>query len=203
MKILKGRLKGSEYVGLFGLVSDGYALLPEGEENIFSVKSVSTTLAGTNLLGIFAVGNSQGVVVPEMVGKEEVEKLRDAGIEVGVYKGKYTALGNLVACNDYGCAVSSLIRATKVFKETLGVEVTRIKWELVGSSVFVSNRGFLAHPSLDPGQLKEIFGVEGDSGTVNGGDPFVGAGILGNSKTMLIGDECTPLELMKITEVFG
>ena len=219
MPVTKKNLFKNPNIGLYMVATDEVCLVPdyvreedvEEIERYLGVRVVKTRIAGTSLLGVFVAGNSGGLVVPWIAREEEVRALKEEGIEVLVVKDKVTALGNLVAANDRGAVVSEAVseRAMKEMGEFLDVEVVRRNlagMEVVGAATVVTNKGFLTHPSVREEELEilsEVFGVEGDTTTVNFGDPFVRTGIVANTKGVIVGEETSPVELLKIESVLG
>jgi len=94
---------GTAEVGLFAVPTEEICLIPPQLkprqkrliEDVLDVEIVPTTLAGSILLAPMAVGNSNGILLSNMVLEEEVEAVkRVAGdLNIGVVEGKYTAIG--------------------------------------------------------------------------------------------------------------
>jgi len=218
MTIIKKDIHRNTHVGLFMLATDRFVLVPdilEDEEieeiaRVLKVDPIPTRIAGTSLIGVFAAGNSSGVVVPYIAREDEVKGLKEHGIDVLMIKDVPTALGNLIAANDRGAVISKSIREENVKRiaEFLGVDAewTNIAGtELVGASIVATNRGFLAHPNTTEEELRmlqRVFGVEGTTTTVNYGDPFVRTAVV-NSYGVIVGDDTSPVELMRIEDVLG
>jgi translation initiation factor 6 len=219
MPVLKKNLMKNPNIGLYMLATDEYCLVPDyieekyGKElrEIFEVDVIPTRIAGTNLIGVFASGNSRGVVVPWIAADEEVDTLKEAGIKVLKVYDRTTALGNLIAANDRGAVISDAVsdRAAKEIGEFLDIKWKRMSlagMEVVGAALVATNKGFVAHPSIsemEMEELKKLFEVEGITSTVNFGDPFVRTGIVANSKAVLVGEDTSPVELMRIESVLG
>jgi translation initiation factor 6 len=71
----------------------------------------------------------------------------------------------------------------------------------VGSAAVATNKGVLCHPKTSDGELdllEKLLKVEADIGTVNHGAPFIGAGVLANSKGAAAGRLTTGPELNRI-----
>ncbi|MDH5780193.1 MAG: translation initiation factor IF-6, partial [Candidatus Bathyarchaeota archaeon] len=71
----------------------------------------------------------------------------------------------------------------------------------VGSLATATNRGVLAHPLLREDEekvLKDVLGVEVDVGTINCGIPYVGTGLIGNTRSVVAGAITTGPELFII-----
>lgn len=209
-------VNGEDLVGLLGLVSDEYAVLSVNfpDASILGVPVYKTAVYGTNLIGLFCVGNSNGILVPYFVDKDKREKIKKdlkalgVDVNVGVVHDLYTALGNMVCANDKVALVSPKMKETKVFEDTLGVEVvkTRIaKHDEVGSCCIATNKGFLVHPEAEE-ELKElgkVLKVPGREGTVNYGFPYVKTGLLANSTAYITGLRTSGIELGRIDDALG
>jgi translation initiation factor 6 len=134
--------------------------------------------------------------------------LKPLGVKVGVVGGEYTALGNLVAANDYGAIVSPRITDASAIEDVLGVPVAQTKVGLhedVGAVVAATNKGFLAHPDLE-GELKTIekaLKVKGLCTTVNFGSPYVKAGVIANSKGYITGLRTSGIEMGRIDDALN
>jgi translation initiation factor 6 len=204
-------------LGLYGFATESYCLLGFESTSLDKIKSVLgvdtkvLTIAESKFVGIFAAGNSNGIVVPKIIEDYELKRLKQAlgDINVEVIKAKHTALGNLILCNDKGCLVSpSLVKYKKQISDCLGVEVEtgRIaRTEIVGSAGRASNNGCLLHRDAsqkDLERIENLLKVKADVGTVNFGTPFIKAGIILNSKGIIISDRSTGPEIDRCFEVF-
>lgn len=205
---------GDPNIGLFGIVTEKYAVLPEaGIDVSHLVKTVAyTTIAGTKLCGLFLAGNSHGLIVPETITEREMHALKAAlkGINILKLKSNYTAIGNLILCNDKGAVISPLLRGSaKEIAECLKVEVhvgNILELEIVGALGVATKKGFLLDMYAGEEEfafIKKALKVSGDIGTVNFGSEFVKSGILANSKGVLIGNATTGPETARIDEALG
>lgn len=216
MEFIKTDFNGDKNIGLYGFATDSYCLLGINPSNIekikkiIGVKIIALPIAESRLNGIFAAGNKNGIIVPKIIEPHEIKNLRKAlGINIVVIESKETALGNLVLCNDKGCIVSNLLEKYKdQIRDALNVEVetgTVGKTEIVGSAAKATNKGFLAHREATEEELKNlesILKVKGDIGTVSFGTPFIKAGIIVNSKGLIISESSTGPEIDRCFEVF-
>ena len=106
--------QGDPNIGLFGLATDKYLIIPSKikDSEILGKNIINGQVAQTNLNGIFLAGNSNGLLVPNIINSLELkrikEKLKD--VKIKVLETKYTALGNLILCNDKGCIASGLLK---------------------------------------------------------------------------------------------
>jgi len=206
--------QGDPNIGLFGLVTEKYAVLPEpGIDVSHLVKKVAyTTIAGTKLCGIFLAGNSSGLIVPETITERELSILKNTLKDVNILKirTKYNAIGNLILCNDKGAVISPLLgdsadeiaKCLKV-KACIG---NMLDLDIVGAMGVATKKGFLLDMYAGDAEfkfVKDALGTDGDIGTVNFGSEFVKSGILANSKGVLVGKATTGPETARIDEALG
>lgn len=209
-------LTGSPNLGVYISVNDEVAIVPfnlstEVEDIIketLEVDTIKTSIAGCNLNGALAVGNSNGFVVSPYINEKELQTLEDAGLNVSLMPGKYTAVGNIIAANDHGAIVGPKVgeKAVKVIEDTLKVpvEISSIAdSNIIGSSSLVTNKGFLVHRDASYEELdfvEEVFKVEGNIGTVCKGMPLVGACGIANSQGAIVGESTTGPEMARLEE---
>ncbi len=212
-------LTGSPNLGVYISVNDEVAIVPfnlstEVEDVIketLEVDTIKTSIAGCNLNGALAVGNSNGFVVSPYINEKELQTLEDAGLNVSLMPGKYTAVGNIIAANDHGAIVGPKVgeKAVKVIEDTLKVpvEISSIAdSNIIGSSSLVTNKGFLVHRDASYEELdfvEEVFKVEGNIGTVCKGMPLVGACGIANSQGAIVGESTTGPEMARLEESLG
>lgn len=212
-------LTGNPNLGVYISVNDEVAIVPfnlstEVEDIIketLEVDTIKTSIAGCNLNGALAVGNSNGFVVSPYINEKELQTLEDAGLNVSLMPGKYTAVGNIIAANDHGAIVGPKVgeKAVKVIEDTLKVpvEISSIAdSNIIGSSSLVTNKGFLVHRDASYEELdfvEEVFKVEGNIGTVCKGMPLVGACGIANSQGAIVGESTTGPEMARLEESLG
>ncbi len=215
MRIEKSQLKGSPFIGVFCSITEEHALLPiymekkevKKIEEFFEVKTIQTSIAGSSLIGSMVKGNSTGFIVPENAKEKEIKLLEQNGIKTKKIKG-LTALGNLIALNDFGGIASPLIskKNFEEIKKFFGIPLkqkTIATSEVAGSCMVATNKGFILHPETNEKELKEIesiLKVQGTPTTANYGDPFVANDVLANSKGALIGEYTSNAEMLMIDE---
>ena len=216
MHLRQVSINGEDFIGLLGVSTDNYAITSPGmvDVDVLGVPAVKTKLYGTNLVGLFCAGNSNGLLLPYFISKERVSFIREffsgkgLDVQVGILRGKYTAIGNLIACNDNAALVSPRIDSSDEIADILGVEVRQSDiagHDEVGACCVVTNRGFLAHPDAvdELHDLSDFFGVSGYVGSVNFGFPFIKSGIVANSNGYLVGSKTTGIEIGRIDEALG
>lgn len=213
-------ITGNPNLGVYIAVNDDVAIVPhnilesrlEDLKEALDVNIVISSIAGSNLAGALMVGNSNGFVVSPQIFDKELNTLKEAGIEnIALLPDKYTAVGNILAANDNGAIVSPKVsdNAINVIEETLDVDVeksTIAGYDIIGSLVAVTNKGFLIHKDSNPDEItfvENVFGVEGNIGTVNRGIPLVGACSISNSKGVIVGEDTTGPEMARVEESLG
>jgi len=212
MKLLA--VRGNPLIGLYAKVSDSYAVvgLPDDKleaslREVLGIEVITTTIAGSELVGAMIAMNSRGVVVSNSITGKELEKLKSK-LEVKVIDTPMTCLGNNFCLNDRG-GIAHPELTQKVAEEVsdfLGIEIAHgtiggIK--TVGMAGVITNRGGIVHPNATEWELKRIkklMGIEPLKGTANFGNDMVGSSILANSKGYIVGKDTTGLELGIIDE---
>ena len=202
---------GDPNIGIYGRASNRIVLVgnvceKDKMEKLFKVDCKVLTISDTDFIGLFTVFNSNGIVVPRIIKEKELEIVKKLFDNVLVFKGRYTAVGNLVLVNDKGGVISRLIgKKEKVeLENTLGVELVygRIaNTDIVGSAGIATNRGCLLHRDVTEEEIQlvsSVLKVDVDIGTVNFGSPFVSSGIIANSFGIAIGDRSSGPEVDRI-----
>jgi translation initiation factor 6 len=208
-------VNGNPYVGVVCAAAEDLVLVPNEakDEHVqlisesLEVPPVSLTVGGTNLLGTMMAMNSNGVVVGNIIGDDELERLSEYR-EVLVLHGRLNCAGNLILTNDEKAWVHPRIgddvRAN--IAEVLNVEVSEgdlAGMGVVGSVGCATNKGVLVHPKATKEELeilREFFGIQVDIGTLNYGSPMIGACCVANSKGAVTGTVSTGIELGRLEE---
>lgn len=204
------------FLGIFGKANDDWLIVARGipkealrrAKEALEVEVIETTIGDTSLIGSLLVLNSRGIVVSNIAYESEIKILKETGLEVAIAPGKENAIGNVALVNDNAALVDPNLdeETIEVLEDVLKVKVykgTIGDSGLVGMSAVINKYGILCHPDLTDEEeklLREIFGEEREIniGTVNRGTPFVGSGIIANSKGVIVGDKSTGVELMRI-----
>lgn len=205
-------------IGLYGFATDSYCLLGfEPHEKILErikeslgVKIIFSSVASTQLSGLFSAGNSNGIVVSKLVEKYELENLKKRFENILVLNSDFTCVGNLILVNDKAAIISHhLKKFSNEISDCLGTPVeegTVAGLEIVGSAAAATNLGCLCHSSATEEEMKkieELLKVKTDVGTTNYGSPFVKAGLLTNSAGFIASEISSGPELGRVAEVFG
>ena len=210
---------GNPNLGVFILATDDLAIVPYNllDEKADIIKEalevdvVKSSISGSSLIGSLAVANSNGIVVSPHVLDREIKQFEDLGLNVATIPGQYTAVGNIVAANDKGAIASPFLsdEAVEVIEETLDVKVgtsSMVGSDIIGSLIKVTNKGFLISKNAVSSEVnfcREVFGVEGDIGTVGKGISLVGACIIANSNGAIVAKDSTGPEMARVEEALG
>ncbi len=215
MRIIQLNFYGDHNIGLFGRSSEKLCILGnvisekdmKRVEDTLDVKVVKTTIVRTDLVGMFCCINSNGIVIPSIARKEEVDSLRLLGLDVLVLESKFTAVGNLVLCNDKGAVIGKPLEKYKdEIERCLGVDAictTIAGMSTVGSCGLATNNGCLLHRDAKDEELKAVenaLDVKVGIGTANFGSPFVGSCAIANSSAVAVGESTTGPEMNRFME---
>lgn len=217
------QFENNNEIGVFSKLTNSYCLVAiGGSENFYSVFEaefaeiipvVHVSVAGCRIIGRLCVGNKNGLLVPNTTTDTELQHIRNSlpdNVKVQRVEERLSALGNVIACNDYVALVHpDLDRETEeILADTLNVEVFRqtvASNVLVGSYSVLSNQGGLVHPKTsiqDQDELSSLLQVPLVAGTVNRGSDVIAAGMVVNDWASFCGMDTTSTELSVIESVF-
>jgi len=206
---------GSPSIGMYSLATENIVMIPcmmpkkKAQEvaDWLHVKLSYNGISGSVLAGALACANSNGMLLPSSVRQEELEEIRKVfDGTITIMETKKTAYGNLILASDKGAVADPRLKEAELKKiaDTLGVEVFQTEiggLPYVGSLACATNKGVLAHPMLKEEERKVLeaaFKVPIDVGTVNCGIPYVGTGLIANSKAAVAGSMTTGPEMFII-----
>jgi len=218
------RFESSSDVGVFANLTNSYCLasLSTGSTNFYStfeselsevIPVIHTTIAGTRIIGRLTCGNRHGLLVPATTTDQELQHLRNSlpdSVAMQRVEERLSALGNVIACNDYVALVHPDIdrETEEIIADVLKVEVFRqtvASNVLVGSYCALSNQGALVHPKTTiqaQDELSSLLQVPLVAGTVNRGSDVIGAGLVVNDWCAFTGLDTTATEVSVIEAAF-
>jgi len=217
------QFENSSDVGVFAKLTNTYCLAAiQGSTNFYSsfeseladvIPIVHTSIAGTRIIGRLTAGNRHGLLVPSTTTDQELQHLRNSlpdAIAIQRVEERLSALGNVIACNDYVALVHpDLDRETEeIIADVLKVEVFRQTVAdnvLVGSYCAITNQGGIVHPKTsvqDQDELSSLLQIPLVAGTVNRGSDVIGAGLVVNDWCAFVGLDTTATEISVIEAAF-
>ncbi|RSH83440.1 Eukaryotic translation initiation factor 6 [Apiotrichum porosum] len=217
------QFENSTDIGVFSKLTNSYCLTAlASSTNFYSafeaeladvIPIVHTTIAGTRIVGRLTAGNRHGLLVPSTTTDQELQHLRNSlppSVAIQRVEERLSALGNVIACNDYVALVHPDIdrETEEIIADTLKVEVFRqtiASNVLVGSYCALSNQGGLVHPKTTRSELDELSSllqVPLVAGTVNRGSEVIGAGMVVNDWCAFTGLDTTATEVSVIEATF-
>jgi len=213
-------LFGSASIGVYSLATEKIVIIPpqiprhkaERVGKWLKTDVVQTMIGKSVLIGALACANSNGMLLPHFVREEEIKTLQNScgkNFNLTIMETRRTAYGNMVLTNDKGAIVDPRLKAKdiKIISDTLDVEV--VPGEIaglpyVGSLATATNNGILAHPLIKEEEKKlieEVMKTPVDVGTINCGVPYVGTGLIANTKAAVAGFLTTGPEMFIIGQV--
>ncbi len=220
----KFSFKGDPNVGLYCVATDKFFLVGKDVsstqlkklEKIFKVPPIQINIYNTNLIGLFICANSNTILVPEVIFKDELKEIKEKvkGLaEVKVVKTELNALGNNILTNDKVAVVNEEFSAAKAKEigKVLGVKVKRgLKMGtlslLPGSAGTLTNKGAIFPTDLsesDITQLEKLLGFEIGLGTISMGGKMVGSGVVANSFGLVVSTLSSGYEIARADESLG
>ena len=219
MDIIKYDVYSGPNIGIYTKVNNQFVFVPNGfaktkAENLanyLQTDYLTISIANTRLLGILAVLNNHGMLLPNTCSQEEIDHLKKhTDLNIKLLDVKSNALGNLICANDKGGIVSPTIdkKYVKEIEDVLDIEVLQKKiagFHQVGAVMATSQSGGIVHPETDDEDVKiisNILGVKVEPATINGGLPYLSSGMLVNNKSMVVGSLTNGSEIMMLTRAF-
>ncbi|MCX8167161.1 MAG: translation initiation factor IF-6 [Candidatus Micrarchaeota archaeon] len=209
------RHKSIEHVGLYAKATDKYVLAGLiSSSHFYSLlskicsKTVKIDVFGSPAITFFCAMNSHGVILPYFTENYVVERIKaelDNKINIVLYDGQFTALGNLISVNDKICLASRIFDKAnlKLIADSLNVEVVQIdlgNFVTPGSLILLTNKGFCLSPLIKDkyDEVKELTGLSGEIVTCNTGSPYLHIGVIANSTGAIVGHNTTGFEMGRI-----
>ncbi|RWS23440.1 eukaryotic translation initiation factor 6-like protein [Leptotrombidium deliense] len=220
---LRVQFEGNDEIGAFTRLTNSYCLLGiSANSNYFSVFEselsevipvVNASIGGTRIIGRLCVGNRHGLLVPSMTTDEELQHIRNSlpdTIQIRRIEEKFSALGNIIACNDYIALIHPDIdeESKEIIGDVLNVEPfahsigTHL---LVGSYSAFNNKGGIVSPNVkveEIDQLSTLLQIPLIASTVNRGSHLVGSGLVVNDYIAFCGYDTTATEINLLENIY-
>jgi translation initiation factor 6 len=209
--------EGSVCIGIFASTNDRITFIQQSLPNhlrrvirkILQTEVIELSIGGSNLIGSLLAINLSGGIIADFATEEEIELIKSTGLKVARLEDKFNAAGNNILCNDKGALVNPNLseQSIKRIEDILGVPVkpgTLANLPTVGTAAFATNKGIVCHPKTTLQEIKTLSAllrVEVSPATINNGVPFVGVGLVGNTKGAVVGARTNGLEKGRIEEV--
>jgi len=211
------KISGNPFVGIFSFTNNNVTIVREdvGEhagiiKEALGTELIMSTIAATDLAGIYIAGNNNGIILPYVIEDEELQLIEDMGINNCILNTKETAVGNLILSNDKGAIISPILTdEQKLIEDALGVETTIASignHKYVGSVARTNNMGCLVHKEAkeeDISLIKDLLKVDVRMSTLNRGVSYIGACIVVNDKGAVVGETTTGIELSYVEDIMG
>jgi len=205
---------GNPNIGLYIYTNNKYAIVAAAFskedvkriEDTLGVKAIQTTIAGTNLVGIFCSGNDDVLLVPNIINDNEKKLLDDNNIKYEIINTKFTALGNNMFCFKDKCYINPRLEQTakdylkEIFSEY--VELTIASQDNVGAMIALNSKGVAINPNVKDEELEKLNFDNVEKITVNSGNKFIRSGIVVNDHGLIVGDNSTGVELADLYQLF-
>lgn len=205
----KIQMDGNANIGLMGFATNEFLLIGKGvrtdEEKIrkeMGAEIFRIKIAGTDFAGLFITGNAKKIYVPKIIFEEELDELK-ANFNVEILNTKYTALGNNVI---FGKKIltnremeESAVKDLKAKPFSFGDN------PLIGANVKLNSENGIVTPDASDEEidyLEKELKIKAGVGTVNFGTKQVGSGLLVNDKGILVGNNTSGPEFMRLKEIF-
>eukprot|EP01101_Sappina_pedata_P005171 TRINITY_DN2317_c0_g1_i1.p1 TRINITY_DN2317_c0_g1~~TRINITY_DN2317_c0_g1_i1.p1 ORF type:complete len:245 (-),score=98.47 TRINITY_DN2317_c0_g1_i1:125-859(-) len=220
---IRVQYENSGEVGVFTRLTNSYCILALGSSTEHfrtfeaelgdHIPLVRTSIAGTRVVGRLCVGNRHGLLLPNTATDQELQHIRNTlpdSVVVQRIEERLSALGNVIACNDYVALVHPDIdrETEEIIADVLNVEVFRqtiAENVLVGTYCTFTNQGGLVHPRTtieEQNELSSLLQVPIVAGTVNRGSETIGGGLVVNDWAAFCGPDTTATEISEIERIF-
>jgi len=208
---------GNPFIGIFSFTNNNITIVREDVgaraevlKETLGTEVIPTTIASTDLAGIYVAGNDNGIILPYVIEDEEFQLIERLGYNKCILETKETAVGNLILSNDKGAILSPILSDEKeVIEDALGVETvvsTIGNHKYVGSVARANNNGCLVHKEAkedDITLIKDLLKVDLRMTTLNRGVSYIGACIAVNDKGAIVGESTTGIEISYIEDIMG
>jgi translation initiation factor 6 len=218
MRAVKYVVRGSDCIGAFATATDNYVFagsdLTKGNKNtlseILKVRCIELSISNSNLIGIFMRGNSNGLLISNLVTDRELVHIKSTckEIKITVLESPLNAIGNNIMANDKIAIVNSDYdkRTMQTIGDTLDVEVVKAttgEFKTVGANNILTNKGIVVNnycTDKEKDAIDKKAGITSVRATANTGSLGIGISVVANSYGVVVGNNTTGFELARILE---
>lgn len=218
MEAAKYRILGSDYIGVFATATENFLFAGAGLTRnskemlakILGVKYIEMSVSASDLVGLFAKANSNGILLSNLVLEQELESLRknDLGINITVMESDLNALGSNILANDKMAIINPDYskKDEQQIADVLGVETVRARiggFKTVGANNILTNKGLALNnraTAQEKNEWDHRTGFESILTTANTGALAIGLSVIANSKAVAVGDTTTGFEMARIID---
>ncbi len=216
MPASKMTIDGSNYIGAFAVSTDKFTFLANGvtknKEDIIrkmlGTEIIKTTINSSPLVGLFVAANSNGVLLPSIMDRDEISAIKHAshGLRVEILDTDLNALRNNILSNDKIAIVNQGFsgRDVSIIKDVLGVEVVKMhigEFNTVGANNILTNKGMVINnrvSEMEIEKVESVIGMKCEQSTANMGELAVGLATIANSHGLIVGDATSGFEYSRI-----
>ena len=217
MGVAKASIGNSSFIGAYAIATDLFSILsaratPSEEkfmQDTLGTRVIRSTIDGSDLIGIYVVANSRGLIVPEIAERSEVAHLKEQleGLDIEIASTDLNALRNNILVNDKVAFINAEYgrKEATLIEDTFDVEVVKRNigdYNTVGASNVATNKGFALNNNASEDDISVVknFSKNVSQTTANLGSSSIGLCVIANSNGMLVGDETTGFEMVRLTE---
>jgi translation initiation factor 6 len=216
MAAITYNLRGSDYVGAFAIATDKYLFAGAGLTDaskklvceILGVECVSATISGSDMLGIFARANSNGIIMSNLTEDWEAKKMMELCPEINVVRivSDLNTIGNNIIANDKIAIINPDYdnKAKVQIEDALEVETVRMEigqFKTVGANNILTNKGVVVNNRAteeEEEEIKRLTGFTPTKTTANLGALGIGLSTISNSFGLVAGRLTTGYEFSRI-----
>lgn len=220
----KIKLDNCNDIGVYTLLTNKYCIYSTPflrksyilNDKLVDIPLLFTTIGDLSCVGRLCIGNSNGLILPSILNKNEKKFIYDQldyyDINIKISNDLLNTLGNLICCNDKQALVSSHLSLDTIdlISDTLNVEVlTNVTLNnnnnLLGTYCKLNNNGALLSNDTTVDEfdtISQFLDVPCIRNTLNYGSNMIGSCLSLNDNIAFIGNNSTPSELNTVENIF-
>ena len=215
-KVVLMEFEGNPNIGLYMFVNDRFCILGRDVseekrkeiERVFDVPVYKTTILGTELIGVFAAGNNDLLIVPELYEYEKIkleEICKKHEVQLLVIKNWQNTYGNNICVGNDEILVNSeysagFVKELKTKSKLEVYTVNNFEYKNVGAVIKSVGDKFYVSQALSEKDVKSVVKKVVSAGTVNSGSNFVSSGIVANKNGLILGSMSSNVEIQDVVE---